>query len=219
MFERAALIEPSVQAHNNGANAFLLKSRLESARGIDPRPSLLRAEDLYRSAAELSPVDVNVQGNLTLVMRDLAEWEEEHGGDPTPRMLEAIRILEEQLERAPEALFLHITLSSASRELARSFRRGSFGDPAPWLERARTEAARAVELSPTTFGPWWAQAEAEAETARWLASAGHDPEPSAQAALAALERYDELFPDQAKSHRLRGSIWARAGPLRPRPEA
>ena len=207
VFQKAMKVDLTLAAANNAANAYLMKARQERDHGVDPRASWALAEDLYREASALHPTDVHVRGNITLVMRDLAEWESDHGIDPIPRFEAAAAITKQLAQEAPGMIFMHVIDAGLATDLAKAQREWQVGDPFTTLERGRASAQRALEISPDTASTYWTLARVEGEMARGQARAGRDPHQAANAAISHLETHDSIFPGQVRAHRLRAQVY------------
>jgi hypothetical protein len=198
LYEQAAAIEASVAANNNAANAYYLIADTAADLDEDPTPSLNKAVAAYRRALLLDPDALLTHANIALAMNRRAGWEMEHGVDTHALLAEAAALIQEQIDKNAEIAFLFSLLAAVNRDQVQlSLMTGR--DPRQFVEQARTAAARAVELDARNFAVLDTLARVEIMEAGRRQAAGLDPAVELEAAFAAIQAYDAIFPNQARA--------------------
>lgn len=134
----------------------LMKSRYEAEHGVDPIPSATRAVAFYQQGAEGASGPEELR-NLALALVDLAQLTLEVGQDPSELVSRALAAVDEA-HRINPRYNLPLRVRALARFVRAEHAARTGADPRPWLERAHTDLAAALELPPSDPEIWLEQA-------------------------------------------------------------
>jgi tetratricopeptide (TPR) repeat protein len=189
--ERALADEYSqAYAHDNLGIGFAMLGEHELLSGGDPRASLQKAREHLRWILDRAPGFVTAYCNLTAASLLAAQYEREHGRDPSPHIETAREAIDTGLQ-----VRLHNCLFSGRSETeheAALYALATGSDPSAAVERALEAVGDLRQRNPRLFHN-------ETTAARlWLVQAAHEleqersPEPALTEAEAAVARARDL---------------------------
>lgn len=185
-----------VEARILKGRALLILGDWLSYRKLDSEPQLRAAIAVLEEASRLAPDLPEVYNLLGNAFSNLADQEQERGGDPVPIAQQALASYE-QVMGLPGGSTRRVLSNfgvTAANLAFMLLRRGE--DPTPWLDRGESALAQAI-----TWAPGYLSARislglslwTRALTETWL---GRDPEPSFTRALEEFERVAQMDPSR-----------------------
>ncbi len=176
-YEAALVLRPNERtAVGNLAGLYQATALYETARGIDPNPSLDRAVETGLRATELMGTTLAAPyTNLALTYWARAAERLEHGLDTKDALSQARQVVARGLQINPNNVFAHQAVGQIELTAAQdAVERGA--DPGPWLERVEEAARRALAIDPTFSEVRADPVRARAIEAEYLLAVGRSPD-------------------------------------------
>ncbi len=175
------------------------RAMYEAQRGLDPIPSLAKADEAYARAIQASPGAPTVRSNAGFALVVRAEHELNAGRDPTPYLERAVRLEEEALRLDPR-LFTAANSLGWALQKSGEWEKLKGRDPRALLARAEAALRRAVEINPKFAYGFVNLGNVLYVRGGWERLSGLDARPSLEAAIGCYRTARELAPGHAVSN-------------------
>lgn len=195
----AVRMEPgNKEAYSSRSFAYWQKATTLNLQGNDPRPSLEQAEADFQKALSFQPDDATYN-DLGSEFRIAAEYENDHGVDPSPNIQRSIQAFESALALNPRNFISYNNLG-ISYDIQGLYDLQHGKDPSATLEKALQNYQKAMELSPDWLYPLSNQGNSYLYLAEYYQRTDRDPMPEIQKSMDCFRKAVELNPSHANFH-------------------
>jgi serine/threonine-protein kinase len=190
---------------NDLGNAFVTRALMSVEAGGDPRADLTAAVDHYDAALRQVPDFAYAHANRGLALRELAEYERNHGLSPDAHLDDAEATLRRAVELMPDLDGTHSRLAEAYA--TRAAHRLAVGqDPQPALSRAHEQLDETLRINPRP-GPdvWMLRGRVALIEAEMRLGRGQSPMGALDVARVCFGKAAVADPRLSQPHRLSGA--------------
>ncbi|MHC4601102.1 MAG: protein kinase domain-containing protein, partial [Planctomycetota bacterium] len=207
-----SLVPEKAAVHDEEGMAWLVKTKVEVAAGVDPRPSAEAAVAAFTRAIELSPDRLETYRRRAETRCLLAGAEAKRGRNPEDHLRKAVEDTTEALRKVPDHHEAHITQGHALILLGRMLA-GRGEDPIPWFRKAAEALRRGIQGNSRDFTARGNLGTAFQALGGALEARGEDPLPAFREAIEAYTESLKLNPTAIEPRLNRATLLCRVGEI------